>query len=68
MEKEIKEKSGGAICGGVISESKFKSNPWAFMMAYTMPDIKFNQYVVYKKLGKEKEAQKLFDKYAYSHI
>jgi len=63
-----KEKTGGSICGGVVSESKFKKNPWAYLMAYTMPDIRYNQYIILKKLGKEKEAQKLFNRYAYSHI
>jgi len=70
MPKEIKEKieESGSLCGGVISESKFKSNPWADMMAYVMPDKQFNKYLVFKKQKKEKEATKLFNKYAYSQI
>lgn len=65
---------GGAICGGVISESKLKSDQkkygvWADMMCYVMPDDKFAQY---QKLKEEnwdsKEAKKLFDKHAWSMI
>ncbi len=60
--------NGSAMCGGVISDSLFNSNPWAYMMCYTMPDDKFKQYAELKNAGKDKEASKLFDKYAYSHI
>jgi len=58
----------GAICGGVVSMSLFDSNPMAYMMSYYMPDDKFE---VYRKLinsKKDKEATKLFNKYARSAI
>jgi len=66
MKKE--EITGGSICGGVVSESKFKKNPWAFMMAYVMTDKQFEKYVAYKKSGKEKQATKIFERYAHSQI
>lgn len=42
---------GGAMCGGVVSKSRFDSNPWAYMMAYYMEDDKFE---IYKKLKSSK--------------
>lgn len=66
----------GAICGGVISKSLFHSNPGAYMMSYFMEDKIFARYKKSKKKGDkfgqdnkyDKEAKKLFDKYAYSAI
>ena len=69
--KMKKETHVGAICGGVVSLSKFLSDPWAYMMAYVMDDSIFWSY---KKLrqSKDKEdqrvADKLFDDYARSAI
>jgi len=63
--KEIKEKISGAICGGVISESKFQSNPWAYMMAFVMPDKWFKKYVATKD---KKAREQLFNKYARSIV
>ena len=59
---------GGSICGGVVSKSLFDSNPWAYMMAYYMEDKKFAEYKKLKIDGKDKEATKLFEKYARSAI
>jgi len=62
---------GGSMCGGVVSQSMFDSDPWAYMMAYYMEDDKFE---VYKKLkastGKadQKSATEWFKKYAKSAI
>lgn len=77
MEKEPKileegestfRNGGGAMCGGVISQSLFDSDPWAYMMAYSLPDLQFEKYKALKNAGKDKEATKLFEKYAISHI
>lgn len=62
---------GGAMCGGVISQSMFDSDPMAYMMAYYMEDDKFELYKKYKNSqGKadQKSAQSLFKKYAKSAI
>ena len=62
----MKEKIiGGSICGGVISESKFQSNPWAYMMNYVMPDKWYKKYVATKD---KKARERLFNKYARSII
>lgn len=58
----------GAICGGVINQSLFDSDPWAYMMAYILPDKQFDIYKKLKKAKKEKEAGMIFKKYAYSPI
>ena len=63
-----KEQTGGSICGGVVSESTFRKDPWAYMMAYTLPDDKFKKYVALMKAGKDKEAKKIFNRYSYSAI
>lgn len=63
--------SGGALCGGVMSETEWKKDPWANMMAYRMPDDKFE---IYKKLkaskgtADQKSANEWFRKYAISAI
>ena len=62
-----------AICGGVISESQHKKlqkrfGIWADLMSYIMPDKHYKKYITLKKSGKEKEATKLFEKYAISQI
>ena len=55
----------GAICGGVISESKYLSNPWAYMMAWRLPDDKYAKYIAEKD---EKKKRRIFEKYARSSI
>jgi hypothetical protein len=64
---------GGAICGGVMSFSQNKrlmkkEGIWAGLMSYLMPDKQYKKWVDYKKQGKEKQAKKLFDRYAISQI
>ena len=59
---------GGAICGGVVSQSQFLKDPDAYMMAFVMPDKQCKQYYTLKTQGKNKEADKLFRKYAISQI
>lgn len=66
MKEEINNSS--AMCGGVISQSLFDSDPMAYMMAYTLPDEHFKKYKEYKENGQEKEASRIFDKYSYSAI
>ncbi len=62
----------GSICGGVISLSQHKKNMrkniWADMMAFIMPDKQYTRFIKLKQQGKEKEAQKVFDRYAISQI
>lgn len=60
-----KETQCGAICGGVVSQSKFDSDPWVYMMAYYMADDKFKKYVAEKD---PKKKRIMFDKYARSVI
>ena len=59
---------GGAICGGVISKSKFMKDPDAYMMAFVMPDNWHDKWIKCIKQGKDKEAKRLFQKYAISQI
>ena len=63
---------GSAICGGVISQSQLykgmKKNVYFGMMAFVMPDKQYKQYFALKKQGKDKEASKLFKKYAIGQI
>ena len=58
-------KGGGAMCGGVTSESTFYSNPDAYMMAFIMTDENFE---VYRNIKGEKDRRQFFKKHAYSHI
>ena len=60
-----KENNVGAICGGVISESKYFSDPWAYMMAWILPDDKFKKYTEEKD---EKKKRRIFERYAKSAI
>ena len=64
--------NNGAICGGVISFSMHKRNMkkdiWADMMAFVMPDKQYEKFIALKKQNKDKEAQKIFDRYAISQI
>ena len=63
---------GSAICGGILSESQLKrgmkKDVYFGMMAMVMPDKQYKQYYALKKQGKDKEASKLFKKYAVSQI
>ena len=70
---ENKREWGGAICGGVISQTMDrkltkKHGVWATAMAYILPDKQYAKYVSFKKKGKEKEASKIFERFAYSQI
>ena len=56
------------ICGGVVSESKFLSNPELYMMAFVMPDDKYEKYIEYKKKGDKIWTDFLFKTYARSVI
>lgn len=58
----------GAICGGIISYSTFCKDPMAYMMSFIMPDKQYKKYIVLKEKGREKDAKKLFYKYARSSI
>ena len=59
---------GGSMCGGVISESLMMSDPWAYMMAYYLPDEHFKTYKELKEKGWDKHAKVIFDKFAKSMI
>jgi hypothetical protein len=64
---------GGAICGGVISQSQLnkdmkKYGVWADMMCYVMKDCWYKRYVKYLKNKETKKADKVFYKHAYSMI
>jgi hypothetical protein len=54
-----------AICGGVISQSKFNSDPWAYMMCWIMDDDKFKEYQL---IEDKKEKHKFFEENAISMI
>jgi len=61
----------GFVCGGVVSESTFYSDPWTYMMCYYMPDDKFNEYrnlCEIKQPWAEKDARQFFKKHAKSAI
>ncbi|HEX8196335.1 MAG TPA: hypothetical protein VF571_09120 [Pyrinomonadaceae bacterium] len=58
-------KGNGVMCGGVVSQSTFNSNPWAYMMCFVMPDKEFEKYNAEKD---EKKRKELFKKYARSVI
>ena len=75
-EKKLKikeESSGGSICGGVISQSMDremikKHGVYATMMCYILPDEQYEKYISLKKLGKDKEASKIFERFGHSII
>lgn len=56
---------GGGMCGGVVSENTFNSDPMAYMMAYYMKDEDFD---VYKNIKGEKDRRQFFKKNAHSAI
>jgi len=74
MEKEKKqENSDGSICGGVISQTMErratkKYGVWATTMSYVLPDDQYKEYIALIKSGKDKEANKIFEQFAYSII
>lgn len=59
---------GGCICGGVISQSTFDSNPWAYMMCWVMSDENFEIYKSLTKLNNKKLASEFRKEYARSMI
>ena len=74
MKKEKKqEDSGGSISGGIISQSMNgkmtkKYGVYATMMCYILPDEQYKKYISFKKSGKDKEANKIFEHFARSII
>ena len=73
MKKEKQKDSGGSACGGVISQSMDrkltkKYGSYATMMNYVLPDEQYKKYVSLKKLGKGKEANKIFEQFTHSII
>lgn len=63
-----KQEFTGAMCGGVINQTLFDSDPMAYMMAYIMPDDKFELYLKAKNDRDDKAATKLFNEFAWSAI
>ena len=62
-----------AICGGVMSWSMMKRGMKKYgayfgMMSFVMADKHYKKFIEYKNKGKEKQAKKLFDRYAISQI
>lgn len=73
MKKSKQEISGGAMCGGLISASMNRENMkkygiWADVMAFVLPDVQYEEYLVLKRAGKNKEAKKIIDRFAVSQI
>lgn len=72
MSKEAKrkqpEKQYGYICGGVVKQSLFEEEPMGYMMAFILPDQHYDSYVKLKQAGKNKEAEAIVDKHAWSAI
>ncbi len=63
----------GAICGGVMSESQMmkgmrKHGAYFGMMSFVMPDKYYKKFIALKKHNEDKDAQKIFDRYAISQI
>jgi len=61
----------GAICGGIISESMWdkavkEGNAMGLLMCVIMPDDKYELYWKLKEEGKDKEAEQILKKYAWS--
>lgn len=61
-----------AICGGVISFSQhmknMKKDIWADTMSFVMADKHYKKFIALKKQNKDKEANRIFDRYAISQI
>jgi len=69
------QKEGGAICGGVMSESQMmegieKHGAYFGMMSFVLPDKHYNRYIKLANgnLKEQAEAKKIFKKYARSQI
>ena len=59
------------LCGGVINQTKFDSDPGAHMMCWVMPDDIFKEYAEArndKRKFMQEYAHKLFKKHARSII
>lgn len=54
-----------AICGGVVNQTTYDSDPWAYMMCWIMPDKEYSWWVEEKD---EKLKAILFKTFAYSAI
>ena len=67
-ESTYRNGEGSAICGGVVKQSVFEKEPMGYMMAWIMPDEHFEEYKKLKEAKKDKEAEKVFEKYAWSAI
>lgn len=68
-EKQVK--FAGFVCGGVIAESLFNSDPWAYLMCYYLPDARFTEYKTLRENPQkwaQREADRFFKKYAKSAI
>ena len=62
-----------SICGGVISQTMErkamkKYGIWATAMSYVLPDEQYKKYIALIKARKDKEANKMFERYAHSAI
>lgn len=62
-----------SICGGVMSESMMmkgmkKYGAYFGMMSFVMPNKQYEKFITLKKINKEKEAKKIFDKFTISQI
>lgn len=68
MNKTKQSELEGAMCGGVVNQTLFESDPMAYMMAYILPDDKFSAYMLAKKTGNDKLAKQIFDNHAWSAI
>lgn len=62
------KKNAGAICGGCISESIFRKDPIAYMMAFVMKDSDFKKYRKIIESGDKKKANEFFENHAVSNI
>ena len=63
--------ANGSICGGIITESEFQkrlkdNEVEGVIMAFILPDDKYKTYWKLKDNGKDREATKIFDKFARS--
>jgi len=47
------------ICGGVVSMSKFLSDPMAYLMCIILEDKDYEEFVKLINEGRDKEARKL---------
>jgi len=59
---------GDAICGGIISQSKFNENIAANMMCTFLPDEKYDEYIKLIRKFKDKEANAIVDEFGMQAI